>query len=126
MPAAVPAAARNENASRNTVAITDGTDPMCTAMTISPPVSYSATLSGASFSAARPMDLMPPMITAQVSTATTQPVMNAVRSTRPRNGSVTVPDGSSWLTATAIEFGCVNGVVVNAATPATTAYASAS
>ena len=39
-------------------------------MTNSPPARYEPTLSGVSFSAARPIDLMPPMITSHVSTAT--------------------------------------------------------
>ncbi len=42
-------------------------------MTIRPPARYRPTLSGDSFSAARPIDLMPPMITSQVSTAMTMP-----------------------------------------------------
>ena len=45
--------------------------------------------------------------------------MSAVRLTTPRIGRVTVPVGQTKLMATAMEFGCVNGVVVSAATPAT-------
>ncbi len=73
-------------------------------MTNRPPDRYRPTLSGVSFSAARPIDLIPPMMTSHVSTATAMPVIHGgtptiVRITR------------------AIEFVCVNGVVVRAATP---------
>ncbi|MNC95423.1 hypothetical protein D3C83_125420 [compost metagenome] len=78
-------------------------------------------MSGDSFSTARPIDLMPPMITAHVSTANASPVKNAVRLTVPNTGSVMSPLGNTCPIAIAIEFGCVNGVVVNAATPATSA-----
>ena len=65
-------------------------------------------MAGASFSAARPIDFTPPMMTSQVSTATTTPVAR-----------VGTPN---WLfITTAIELGCVKGVVVRAATPATRA-----
>ncbi len=67
-------------------------------------------MSGASFSAARPIDLMPPMITSHVSTRDRDAGDDA------RNAAATV------FTTSAIEFGCVNGVVVSAATPATSAY----
>jgi hypothetical protein len=59
-------------------------------------------------SAARPIDLMPPMMTSQASTATMTP------ETR-----VGMPN---WLFhTTAMEFGWVKGVVVRAAIPATRA-----
>ena len=71
-------------------------------------------MSGDSFSAARPIDLMPPMITSQVSTAMTMP-----------DGE---PSGcrTRVSSTSAIEFGCVNGVVVSAATAATNANSQAS
>ena len=66
-------------------------------------------MAGASFSATRPIDFTPPMITSQVSTATTNPVARV--GTR------------NWLSrTTAIELGCVKGVVVSAAIPARSAY----
>jgi hypothetical protein len=69
-------------------------------------------LSGDSFSAARPIDEMPPMITSHVSTA------------------IAIPDASlgkpnTVSSTSAIEFGCVNGVVVNAAIAATNANSHA-
>ena len=65
-------------------------------------------MSGASFSAARPMDFMPPMITSQASTAMARPE--------------TQVGMRSWLrNTTAMELGWVKGVVVRAATPATSA-----
>ena len=54
------------------------------------------------------MDLIPPMITSHVRTATTTP--------ETQNGTPTC----EFMTS-AIELVCVNGVVVSAATPATTA-----
>ena len=65
-------------------------------------------MAGASFSAARPIDFTPPMITSQVRTATTTPVT-----------SVGTPNSLS--STTAIELGWVKGVVVRAAIPATSA-----
>ncbi len=56
---------------------------------------------------------MPPMMTAQVRTATVTPTIH-----------VGVP--KTVFTASAMEFGCVNGVVVSAATPATNAKIHAS
>jgi hypothetical protein len=96
------------NASPTTIRNTSSRRSANDTITIRPPARYNPTFSGASFSAARPIDLIPPMITAQVSTATTTPVTH-----------VGIPNTLSC--ATAIEFGCVNGVVVSAATPATTA-----
>ena len=58
------------------------------------------------------------MITSQVRTATTTPLISAVRGTSPSHGIATMPLGNTLLIARAIEFGCVNGVVVSAATPA--------
>ena len=66
------------------------------------------TFAGASFSKARPIDLIPPMMTSHVSTATTTPDTHV--------GTPTCVCATS-----AIEFVCVKGVVVSAATPATTA-----
>ena len=65
-------------------------------------------MSGESRSATRPIDFMPPMITSQVSTARTMPETIVGMPTCARR-------------TTAIEFGWVNGVVVSAATPATSA-----
>ncbi len=76
--------------------------------TTRPPTKYNATLSGASFSAARPIDVTPPMTTSQVRRATVTP-------------TIQVGTPNTAFTATAIELGCVNGVVVSAATPATIA-----
>ena len=70
-------------------------------------------MSGDSFSAARPMALIPPMITSHVSTAMTTPDA--------RRGTPTTVSRTS-----AIEFGWVNGVVVSAATAATNAKVQAS
>ena len=69
-------------------------------------------MSGESFSAARPIDLIPPMITSHVSTAMAMP--ETIR------GMPTTVSSTS-----AIEFGCVNGVVVSAATAATNAKSHA-
>ena len=96
------------SASCTTIDSTCGTRSANEMITVTPPRMYSATLSGASFSAARPIDLMPPMMTAHVSTAMMIPATH-----------VRIPN--AVLSATAIEFGCVNGVVVSAATPATSA-----
>ena len=63
---------------------------------------------GESFSTARPMDFTPPMITSHVRTAMMAPDTQGLI------------ENSDW-NATAIEFGCVKGVVVRAATPATSA-----
>ncbi len=66
-------------------------------------------MAGASFSATRPIDFTPPMMTSQVRAATTTPVTRGFT----RN----------WLSITlAIELGCVKGVVVSAAIPARSAY----
>ena len=70
-------------------------------------------MAGASRSAARPIDVTPPMMTSQVRTATTIPV-----------ASVGTP--SSLRITTAIELGWVKGVVVSAAMPATSAYSQPS
>ena len=67
---------------------------------------------GDSFSAARPIDLIPPMITSQVSTAIAMP-----------DASLGMPTTES--STSAIEFGWVNGVVVNAAIAATNAKSQA-
>ena len=56
---------------------------------------------------------MPPMITSQVSTATTTP-------------EIQVGTPTCVFMTTAIEFVCVNGVVVSAAMPATIAKVIAS
>src|SRR6478609_5243844 len=96
------------NASVTTIDSTCGTRLANVTMTISPPTRYRPTFSGASTSAARPIVLMPPMMTAHTNTATTTPTIH-------------VGTPNTVLTASAIEFGCVNGVVVNAATPATSA-----
>ncbi len=69
-------------------------------------------MSGDSFSAALPIDLMPPMMTSHVSTAMTMPETS-------RGMPSTVSSTS------AIELGCVNGVVVSAATAATNAKSHA-
>ncbi len=82
-------------------------------MTIRPPARYNPTFSGDSLSAARPIDPMPPMITSHVRTAMTIPAT--------RRG---IPNTLS--STSAIEFGCVNGVVVSAATAATSANSHAS
>jgi hypothetical protein len=82
-------------------------------MTNSPPARYSPTFSGVSFSAARPIDLMPPMMTSQASTATRMPDTHSGRPT-------------CVLSTSAIELVCVKGVVVSAAIPATTANVIAS
>ena len=108
MPVALPAAACSENASRKMAANTSGSRPAFTAITNSPPARYRTTFSGDSFSTARPIDFTPPMITSQVSTAMMTPESQ---------GFI---ENSAW-SATAIELGCVNGVVVSAATPATSA-----
>ena len=83
-----------------------------TRITISPPARYKPTFNGESRSAARPIDLIPPMITSHVRTATTMPV-------------TTLDTPNTLLTTSAIEFGCVNGVVVSAATAATSANSQA-
>ena len=81
-------------------------------ITMRPPARYKITLSGASRSAVRPIDVTPPMMTSQVSTAMAIP--------DPHVGM------ANWLSSTiAIELGCVNGVVVSAATAATSAYVQA-
>ena len=103
-----PATARVENASRTTSPSTSGMWEAKDKMTKIPPARYRPTLRGVSFSAARPIDLMPPMMTSHVSTATVTPV--------PHFGTPSVVSITS-----AIEFVCVNGVVVSAATPATSA-----
>ena len=77
-------------------------------ITIRPPARYSPTLSGVSFSAALPMDWMPPMITSHVSTAMSTP-----------DAHVGTPN--CVFHTSAIELVCVNGVVVSAATPAISA-----
>ncbi len=103
-----PIADRVVSASRNTIENTYGNRSAKLMMTTAPPTRYSPTFSGASFSAARPIDLIPPMMTAHVSTATMTPTTQ-------------VGQPKTLFTATAIEFGCVKGVVVSAATPATSA-----
>jgi hypothetical protein len=55
------------------------------------------------------MERIPPMITSQASTAITAPETQVDRA-------------NSLFQTTAMEFGCVNGVVVSAATPATSPY----
>ena len=70
-------------------------------------------MSGESFSAARPIDEMPPMITSQVRTAITIPEISG-----------RMPN--TEFSTSAIEFGCENGVVVRAATAATSAKIHAS
>ena len=69
-------------------------------------------MSGDSFSAALPIDLIPPMMTSQVST---------------RDGDARDERGmpSTEFSTSAIELGCVNGVVVRAATAATNAKSHA-
>ncbi len=79
---------------------------------MSPPTRYRPTLSGDSFSAALPIDLMPPMMTSHVSTAMAMPETSA---------GCRAPSSST----SAIELGCVNGVVVSAATAATNAKSHA-
>ena len=59
-----------------------------------------------------PIDLMPPMMTSHVSTAMAMP-----------ETSFGMP--TTVFSASAIEFGCVNGVVVSAATAATSAKSHA-
>ena len=113
LPAAPPPAACSENASRKMSANTAGSCAACVRMTISPPARYSPTFRGASFSAARPMLFTPPITTSHVSTAITTPEAH---------GGM-----ENWLChTTAMEFGCVKGVVVSAATPAIIAYSHAS
>ena len=113
IPATLPSPARREKASRKTRAIVSGRRSAWRTMTSRPPARYRTTLAGASFSAARPIDFTPPMITSHVSTATRTPVTRV--GTR------------NWLSrTTAIELGCVKGVVVRAAIPATSAYAQPS
>ena len=91
---------------------TAGIRPALIRMTIRPPTRYRPTLSGDSFSAARPIDLMPPMITSHVSTAMAMPdTIRGIPSTR--------------VSTSAMELGCVNGVVVSAATAATSANSQA-
>ena len=82
-------------------------------MTVTPPTRYRPTLSGDSFSAARPIDLMPRMMTAHTSTAMTRPA-----------SQVGTPNTLS--NTMAIEFGWVKGVVVSAPMPAMSANALAS
>ena len=65
-------------------------------------------MSGDRLSATLPIDLMPPMMTSHVSTAMATPAaMRGMPKTE--------------FNTSAIEFGCVNGVVVSAATAATNA-----
>ncbi len=52
----MPSAARNENASRNTIASTPGICDAWLRITNRPPAKYRPTLSGESFSAARPIE----------------------------------------------------------------------
>jgi hypothetical protein len=108
-----PATARVENASRNTSPSTAGSSCAKVTITMSPPPRYSPTFSGVSFSAARPIARMPPMTTSQASTASTTPESH-------RGTPACVCQTS------AIELVCVNGVVVSAASPATSAYTQAS
>jgi hypothetical protein len=96
------------NASVTTSDNTRGNRSANAAITIDPPTRYSATFKGASASAARPIHWMPPRITAATTTASAMPT-----------SQVGVPNTA--LTASAIEFGCVNGVVVSTATPPTRA-----
>jgi hypothetical protein len=103
-----PSADRVVSASWRTIERTAGIFAALTPMTIRPPARYRPTFSGDSFAAARPIDLMPPMITSHVSTATAIPM-------------TTFGIPKTLLTTSAIEFGCVNGVVVSAATAATNA-----
>ena len=70
-------------------------------------------MSGDSFSATRPIDLMPPMMTSHVSTAIATP-----------EASRGMP--TTLFSTSAIELGCVKGVVVSAATAATNAKIQAS
>src|SRR3954453_7749015 len=91
----------------------DGIRERFNPMTMSPPNRYSPTFIGDNFSAARQIDLMPPMITSHVKIA------------------IVIPDASFGIPTTvfntsAIELGCVNGVVVNAAPAATSAKVHAS
>ena len=92
-----------ENASRTTSRGPPECARALTRITISPPARYKPTFSGESRSAARPIDLIPPMMTSHVSTAT--------------RCRTTLDTPNTLLTTSAIEFGCVNGVVVSAATP---------
>jgi hypothetical protein len=108
MPALPPVAAFSENASRTMVASTLGMAPACEMMTTRPPATYRNTFAGESHCITRPIEVMPPMITSHASTASTTPVTHV---------------GTwNWLAkTTAMELGCVPGVVVSAATPATSA-----
>ena len=82
-------------------------------ITMSPPTRYSPTFSGDSFSATRPIDLMPRMMTAQTRTA----IADAGDPGRHAEHAVEHQ---------AIELGWVKGVVVSAPTPATSANVLAS
>ena len=108
-----PSADRVVNASEKTSESTDGMRAALKRITISPPVRYRPTLRGDSFSAALPIDAIPPMITSQVRTAIVMP-----------EASLGIPNTVS--STSAIEFGCVKGVVVSAATAATNANSHAS
>ena len=69
-------------------------------------------MSGESFSAALPIDLIPPMMTSHVSTAMAIPeTMRGIPTTE--------------FSTSAMELGCVKGVVVSAATAATNAKSHA-
>ena len=113
MPSVPPAAACSENARLTISDSTSGRRAALKPITINPPTRYNPTLKGDSFSATRPIDLMPPMITSHVSTAMTIP--ETIR-------GIPIAEFST----SAIEFGWVNGVVVSAATAATSAKIQAS
>ena len=70
-------------------------------------------MSGESTCATLPIDLMPRMITAHTSTAITMP-------------AIQVGTPNTLSSTSAIELGCVKGVVVSAPTPATSAKVLAS
>jgi hypothetical protein len=77
-------------------------------MTMRPPTKYNPTLAGERRSATRPIDFRPPMMTSHVRIAMMRPESQ-------------VGIANSDAHTTAIELGCVKGVVVRAATPATSA-----
>ena len=108
-PAAPPPAAWSENASRDHEREHRRQLPRVDEDDHQPPGQIQPTFKGASSSAARPMRATPPMITSQVSTAMPSPEARA--------GGC-----ANWLcSTTAMELGWVKGVVVRAATPATSA-----
>src|SRR5690606_33086481 len=91
-PAKPPAAAVPVNASLKISPIDAGTSVMCTASTQVAPRMYTITMNGTKNAVKRPIDLMPPRITAPAAIASTRPIGQRSMPKRDASSSATVFD----------------------------------